>query len=183
MQFKILTDASSTPISLADAKAHLFIYDTSEDTYIQSILLVAQQMVAQYLGEFITSTEVRVDVGGFGNIGLPHRFVESITKVEYYNTSDTATTIAASNYVLDDSANGSFIRFKSSFQSPELSQNYMYPIRITYNAGMTVVPETILQAMKITLGELYQSRSLSTSSNVQRLPLTAERLIQALRRF
>lgn len=179
---KIITEATANPITLADIKLHLSIFDTADDTYLAEILLAAQQQVSQFLGEYVSPTTLRVDVCCYNTIRLPQKQVASITSVQYYDVNNNLQTLASSNYIFDDSSDGAYIVFTGN-SLPQLSNDYVNPIRVTYVANIPSTPDTVRQAIRIVAGEMYQTRSLSTNNNVQSLPLQVQYLLSGLRRY
>ena len=149
---------------------------------MDEILFSAQQMIAQYLGEFPTATTCRLDAPNFSPTLLPQRHISSIVSVQYYDKENVLQVLPDTDYIFDDTTAGTRLVVTVN-ELPPLSDDYLYPVQITYIAAMDPVPSTVLQAIRIVAAEMYQTRSLSTDTNVQSLPLTVQRLLQALRRF
>ena len=174
--YVVLTHATAAPITVDDLKTHLFIFDNDNDVYLEEILLSAQQMVCQYLGEFTVDTTCRADRCEFTTTILPQRHVSSVSSIQYYDTDNELQTLPASAYIIENSSNGVRIKYTSN-TLPTLSNDYARPVIITYVAVLNPIPDTVRQAIRITAAEMFQSRTFTTDRNVQQLPLTVVQTI------
>ena len=50
--YQVITPASTYPISLTEAKSHLKVDTTADDTYIESIIKAATQLSEEYTNRF-----------------------------------------------------------------------------------------------------------------------------------
>lgn len=109
------------PISTAEAKTHLRVDTSTEDSYIDGLITISRQLCEQYTNRaFITQTwklfldkwpisqnkewwsgvkELPVNYEqDSGSIDLPKAPLQSVTHIKTYNDEDTATTFSSSNY-------------------------------------------------------------------------------------
>ena len=195
-QFKITTRSTQRVITPIEARAHLRLFgDTSDDTEITEFVFAAQQYLDDYLGEFIGETSVQVPVDSFPRsspIELPHRFIKNLVSVQYYDASDTLTTVNSNIYLYDDSGVNPVVRLRSGQSWPsEVSEDREYPVQINYLAGLTSdsntqsnVDSAIRSAVLLILSELYANReSYLVGQTYVNLPITAERLLRGYRRI
>jgi uncharacterized phiE125 gp8 family phage protein len=92
------------PVTLAEAKAHLRIDGTAEDTLIGSLIVTSRLHVEAALGLALVtqSWSYFLDAWPPGpQLRLPLRPVQSITAVRLYAPDETVTTVPADTYLLD----------------------------------------------------------------------------------
>ena len=127
----ITTAPSFEPISTAQAKAHLRIFHSLDDTYIAastsgstSIITTARQMIENYCGIAIPNTTFtsvysafpqntlvqgssgEVYNGSSYEIALPRSPLVSVTSVQYVDTAGNTQTLSASTDYTTKSYNG-----------------------------------------------------------------------------
>ena len=54
--YQVITPASTYPVSLTEAKSHLKVDTTADDTYITSIIKAATQLSEEYTNRFFIAT-------------------------------------------------------------------------------------------------------------------------------
>ena len=91
------------PISLAEAKAHLRVDSTAEDTFISSLITTSRLQVEAILGLALIqqSWTWRFDAWPPQGVELPLRPIISVASVRTQNSDLSYITIAADNYILD----------------------------------------------------------------------------------
>jgi uncharacterized phiE125 gp8 family phage protein len=122
-------------------------------------------------------------------VELPMGPVSSVAQVTYIDGEGAEQTIASSDYVLDDYSNPArlYTAFGSSWPTAQNSANSS---RIRYRAGYDLpadspnpnpIPFSIVQAMKLIIGHLYENRENTTDANLELLPLGAMTLLDRYR--
>jgi uncharacterized phiE125 gp8 family phage protein len=104
----ILTSGPATePVTLADAKAHLRVDGTAEDTLIASLIVTSRLHVeaAAGLAAITQSWSWYIDAWPAGHaLKLPLRPIQSIAAVRLYDEAAAATTLDSATYFLDGAA-------------------------------------------------------------------------------
>ena len=180
MAYLVTTPATTSLITVGELKTHLFLFDdTSYDGELQDILLSAEGFVSDFLGDFLSTTEVRQNIVAFGDITLSHKTPTNIT-VYYWDANNTAQEWPASNYVVDTSDVYPKIIFNtnpSGYSSKFANKGY-----VTYNTSLSPVPAKVKHAVLLVAAELFENRADSiTGAIVAKLPMSSLRLIQSLR--
>jgi uncharacterized phiE125 gp8 family phage protein len=118
-------------------------------------------------------------------IRLPFPATESVQSLTYLaNDGVTVTTIAPSNYIVDLTSEPARIAPAPGYTWP-YQQNYVPgQVRInftagTYGDGITVnhCPQTIVWAMFLLIGHLYENRSAADASSLKEIPLGVAELL------
>jgi uncharacterized phiE125 gp8 family phage protein len=155
---------ASEPVTVDEAKDHLRVDITDDDTLIGNLITAAREYVELFTGRSFIQRTYRADLADFASaIRLPRGPVISIGSVAYYDTSspEALTTWAASNYYLH---NDIFIR-RDGVSFPSVGSR-ADNVQITYTAGMLdnaspradATPKAICQAILLLVGGLYENR-------------------------
>ena len=172
-------------ITLAQAKLHLRVDITADDALITGMVSAARQHVEINTGRSFAQHTYRADIASFHDvIVLPHRPIQSITQIQYYNTDspEALTTLSSTIY---------------SLYADRIVRNYgeVWPtawaikpnaVQITYVAGYlsnaspraATFPEAIRQAMYLIIGDLYENREAQFTTGFNQI--TPNRTVDAL---
>lgn len=172
--YSIITEPTSEPITLEQAKTNLRVTNNLEDDLITSIIVAARKWVEGFtwrplMTQTIQANFDKVDVQSVDI--LINKFpIQSITSVKYINASGTEITMTAgTDYEVDlispiprirltaipnmkDTLNAFKIRFVAGYSSAEL------------------VPSNYKQAMYLIITSLYDNRNQVSTQNAIELP-------------
>lgn len=175
---KVITAAASIPVTLAEARAHLRIDDTSEDTLITTLISVATEYAEKRLARaLITQTwELYLDEFPADEIiGIKFPPLQSITSVKYYDSDNTLQTLATTVYDVDTIREPGQIRLADAQYWPA---TYYRPnaviIRFVagYGNASTNVPELIRAAIKLLISYFFENReAVQTMGSVAEIPI------------
>lgn len=186
----LITAATSTPISVEEAKAHLRVDGTGEDDLITIYVAAATAYLDGYsgvLGRALVTQTWRQDYDCFTDkLRLPLPPVASVTSVTYYDTLNASTTLATSVYALQIDAAGPHIALKPGQVFPG-SYTRTDAVSVTYVTGTAAadVPAPIRAALLLMVGDLYANRETAQVGSVaSRIPMsmTVAALIEPYRR-
>jgi uncharacterized phiE125 gp8 family phage protein len=152
------------PVTLAEAKAHLRIDGTAEDTLIGSLIVTSRLHVEAALGlALITqSWSYFIDAWPPGReLALPLRPVQSITAVRLYAADESVQTVASDTYLLDGAGSPARLVRKASLAWPKPSRA-ANGIEIAFVAGYgnaaANVPAPIRQAILLLIAHWHEHR-------------------------
>jgi uncharacterized phiE125 gp8 family phage protein len=171
------------PLLLADAKQHLRVDSTADDTYILELIRAVRfHLERQYEISLITQTlALNLDFfpwwwlyrGSPNSISwwydsmyyfqIPLRGpVQSVSSVAYLDTTNTPQTLSSSLYVLDNTEIPGRLVPAYNQIWPATAMGVVNAVTVTFVAGFGVadtnVPSDIKAAMKLLLGHLYENR-------------------------
>lgn len=187
---KLITAAATTPVSVAEVKAHLRIDTSDEDTYLAVLIAAVTDFYEKYTKrDFITKTyrmwshELR---DGIEIRKSPNVVISSVT---YYDADNVSQTLSSSIYTLTNANDFPVFGLAVNQSFPAV---YQRPQAVTFNftcgygAASTDVPAAVRQAILIGVGALYVSRgdcSDNSSCNECEAALngTARALLQPFR--
>jgi len=183
--WKIDSVSGSVPLSVAQAKTHLRVDHSDEDSLISSFITAAQNMVELYTGRKLQRSVVVENVPYF-EASIPLRWpIVSLTSVEYLPSgTDGSSYSSTSIYKIYESDDNRFIYQKADTTYPSVLGEKL-PIKITYSTGYAdgEVPDALLQAMYLFIGRMYENgadaRELQQVST--NIPTTAEYMMNPYR--
>lgn len=182
---------AALPVSVADAKAWLWVDHNSHDTLIESLIATATEYLDGFhgvLGRAIINQTWRQDFHDWSpKLRLPFPDVSSTgMTVAYSDASNVEQTVSASLYQLLQDARGSYLRFSDDFTDPALYDDRDDPVRVTFVAGFGAnsihVPQSLRGAILTHVAHLYANREAVAAGDMKPVPLSHAALIAPWRR-
>ena len=183
-RFQVTTAPTASLVDLAEVKSHLYVYNTDDDAYLTELIIAAEDAVSGFIGEYVVPTGITAYFNRFDDIVLPHNYVSPTgLTVSYQNSSGTVTTVANTVYVLDTTGTNTRVRVRAGQSAPtNLSDDFESPVTVTYTTAFpTTHLNLMIQAITMTIGELYRNRENSSATTMSSVPLSAERLLSRFR--
>ena len=168
-------------VSLATAKEHLRVVTNDEDALITGYIAAAQSSIdgpRGWLGRSIVSQTLELRVRTFDRTALlPYGPVQSIASVKYDDLAGAEQTVAAETYELSEGALA--LRPGAAWPTPKDATE---AVRIRYVAGYEAVPQAVVQAVLLLVGQWYRNRSaINVGTIVSSLPNGVEALLSPYR--
>lgn len=188
MALKLNTDAANEPISTSDAKTHLRVDGSSEDTYIDALVKSARRMSERFTGralitqtwdlwldEFPSISRLSNDdwwdgvkQGPITHVDDTRRFIEipkpplqSIVHLKTYDEDDNESTFASSKYFVDTISDPGRLALNEGEVWPtDLRPTNAINVQFTsgYGNSSSDVPQDIIQAIYLILSHFYENR-------------------------
>jgi uncharacterized phiE125 gp8 family phage protein len=153
---------TSEPLTTAEAKAHLKVDTSDEDTLIDAYVTAARGWCEQYLRrQLITATwELLLEDFYQESIPLPWAPLQSITSIVYTDSDGVSQTVSSSDYTVDIKSTPGQVYpvYGEYWPTPRAERN---AVTITYVAGYgaaSAVPEEIRTAIRLLVGHYYEHR-------------------------
>jgi hypothetical protein len=206
---EIVTAPTVDPVSMDEAKDHLRVDHDDEDDTIAAVIRAATRRAELHCNRsFITQTrrlyldffppggvrygrlaygERTIEQGGSNSaIRLPHGPVQSVSSIQYYDTSGVQQTLSSSLYQLDAKSLYARVVPAPDESWPDTEDERLNAVTVTYVAGYgttaSTVPDPIRQAVLLMVGDLYEHRaSIGVGTVAYQLNLTAELLLSDYR--
>jgi uncharacterized phiE125 gp8 family phage protein len=177
------------PVSLAEAKAHLRIDGTAEDTLVGSLIVTSRLHVEAALGLALVTQgwSYFLDAWpGCPELGLPLRPVQSVSAVRLYGEDESVETVPADVYRLDGAANPARLVRKGGLAWPA-PRRTVNSIEIAFTAGYgpaaADVPAPIRQAILLLVAHWYEHREpVEVGAAHAPVPPMVSELLQPYRR-
>ncbi len=209
MSLTLVTPPTDLPVSLAMVKDHLRLNDgdAADEALVMGLVRAATETVEAYTGRALITRTLRLSLdaapaGRFEpsfrigvRLGPLERAIElpmppliGVTSIVTYDDADTATTFAASNYLVDTAREPGRVALRNGAMWPAGADRAANAIEITYTAGygagMADVPEPIRQAILAHIAQLYEYRGdemADDASAQKQMPIAARALLGPFR--
>lgn len=179
-----VTNAATEYISLDEAKTHLRVSGTDDDTYISALIGATMQIISDYVGYPVQKSVAQFvfDSGSSGsdNVLRIMSRVLSITSVQYYDSDgnlNTADYLPVNNVFGNYGINISL----NTLQSNSVGDRYLVTASVGYEkAGASVdeskiFPKPMKQAGLMILGNLYDNRQDLTIGTIsEEMPMNSK---------
>lgn len=172
--FKVSTEPTNPPVSTAEAKAHLRVTHSDDDTYIDGLVKAARRVTERSSGRALITQTIDTYLDRFPStpIYLPRSPVSAVTHVKYYDTSDTLQTLVVdTDYQVDllDEP----VRIVPAYGTTwPTTRDRLSAVQIQsvhgYGAAASNVNEDLVHAVKLLLGHWYEHREPVTIEGVPR---------------
>lgn len=184
----VTSEPAAEPVSTSEAKTHLRVSGSGDDTYIDTLVKSARKHVEAYLGRsLITQTRVlRMDEFPCADaIELPYGPITSVTSVAYLDADGTTQTWSSANYRVDSYSVPPRISLAYGISWPT-TRGVSHSVTVTYVCGYGAagsnVPAEIVHAIKLIVGHLYETREeTSAGYELKEIPMGARALLAPYR--
>lgn len=175
----------SAPVSREEAKAHLRIDHSDDDTLITALVAAATDHLDGWtgiLGRAIITQTWRQDFDGFGcKLRLPLHPVASVSSVAYFDAENVSRTLSPDYYELLSDGSGAYVALKAD-QSWPATKSRAGAVSVTYVAGEELAPAAIKAAILLMVGHLFENREAVADGGFGELPLAVSALTAPYRR-
>ncbi len=164
MALKLITAPATEPVTSTEAKSHLRVDTTADDTLIGTLITAARQHVEAHLRRaLITQTwELVTDAFPVGDVlRLPLPPLVSVTSIKYTDEDGAESTFSSGLYVVDTDSTKGRVVLKNGEAWPSVTLAAANGVRVRYVAGYgeaSAVPRPIRQAILLLIGTMYENR-------------------------
>lgn len=174
----------SEPVTLTEAKSHLRVTDSNEDTLINSLISAARNLTESFTNRALITQTWDLKLQSFGQeISIPNPPLVSVTSIQYVDIDEATQTLATTEYaVLNAGAHIKPGRIVPAYNKSWPSVRGMpNDITIRFVAGYgaaSSVPPQLRWAVLLILSELYARReSAIVGSTIMEVPYSASALM------
>jgi uncharacterized phiE125 gp8 family phage protein len=171
--YSVITEPSSEPITLAEAKLNLRVTNSLEDALITSLIVAARKWVEGFTWRPLMTQTLQANFDKkdvqIVDISLNKFPIQSITSIKYIDANGTEQTINSSTYEVDLISPVCRIRLS---EVPTMKDS-LNALKIRFVAGYTSsanVPANYKQAMYLIITSLYDNRNQVSTQNAIELP-------------
>jgi len=171
MKIKLITAPTEYPLSVAEIKDALSVYDATQNTLVERALKAAVNISETFTNRrFVTQTwEYYLDSWPDSrDIEIPLPPLVSITSIKYTLDDAVQYTMPAGDYAVDPLSEPGIVRLKRTASWPSGTLSEVNPIVIRFVCGFGAaasVPDEIKQAIIMITGDCYENREdISTAT-------------------
>ena len=171
MRFRTLrkiTEPTAEPLTVAEAKQHLRVEHSDDDSIIENIIVTAREYVETYLDCTLMLTQYKMTLDMFPlHIYLPKSPLSTVSgydavSLTYTTDTEATVTLPTSDYRVDSHAVPAVLRTHYGDSWPAHLADFN-SIEVTFWAGYgstsSAVPQRIRNAMLMLITHLYENRS------------------------
>jgi uncharacterized phiE125 gp8 family phage protein len=180
VQYRSLTRATPPavePVSVSEAKAHLRVDISDDDSYIQNLVSSAREWCEQYLDRTLINTQWTMRLDSFPyEIELPRPPIATsgtttAVSLTYTLGDDSTATLSTTAYRVDRNSTPGVVRQLRAGTWPANLDDYN-AVAVTwwagYGASGTSVPAAIRHAILMLVGHWYESRSSVLTGSISK---------------
>ena len=153
------------PVTLDEAKAHLRVTDSAQDSYIQALIRAAREWCEQFQGRAYIQQRLRLQLETWPSgrrIVLPRPPLVSVESVSYRNDEGHVIVFDPSAYRVDTASEPGAIVLAPDRGWPGEMLDEGLPIQVDFTAGYgadaAAVPQRVRQAVLLYVAFLFENR-------------------------
>ena len=187
MNLTLVTAPAAEPITTEEAKTHLRVDSSDDDTYIDTLVKSARMWIERAHGIMCVNTTYDGSLDAFphvdGKIVVPRHPLSSVTSITYYDDDlSTSTVFSSTKYQVDTFKRPPCIVIKDGEDWPtdslRLSSGVVVRFVAGWGAAASAVPEDIKHAVKLLVGSMYQNREPEVvGASVSRVAFAVDSLL------
>lgn len=176
MRLVVVTPPTAEPVSLAEAKAHLRVDSSDENSLISALIASARQWVEAYTNRSLGLQTLELQLPCFASvIELPRPPLRTLVSVKYLDSSNVEQTLSVGSYYRTVEHSDGQPGFLELLENVTLPTTYSsrVAVKVRYQAGYDtsgspgdIVPEAIKQAMLILIAEMYEYREITVTGSI-----------------
>lgn len=193
MALKLITGPAAEAITLEEAKQHLRVVDTDEDSLISIYIRAARQWCEGpegFLGRaLVTQTwDLVLDSFPTAEIKVPLPPLQEVVYIKYDDTAGNEQSVSATNYYVDNVSEPGWVLPTADWPS---TINAVNSVRVRFKAGYPEdtgvsppdiaanVPFDIKAAMLLLIGSMYENREeVVAGVTLSQLPFGVQALLR-----
>lgn len=182
MGFRIVTQPTTEPVTVAEAKMHLRVDGTDDDAMIGAMITAAREECEHLLERALAPQTVQLLLDEFQDeIPLPMPPLRSIVSVEYAAEDGTTTTVSSDDYTTDVGLEPPWLLQAGDATWPA-ADDVANAVTITYECGYSAeeIPKAIKHWILLRVGTLYAFREADSEKVPMPAPF-ADRMIDRYR--
>ena len=160
MALILTTPPTAEPLTLSEAKAHLRLTHTDDDTYVSNLIIAARRAVESRCALAIMPQSWQLYADRWPSdtaFKLRLHPIASVDSITMFGEDDVAKTLNLADFCLDLASRPARVVLRSnrSYAQPTRRTN---GIRIAFTCGYTTVPLELKQAMLMIIADWYGTR-------------------------
>lgn len=185
------TAPTAEPVSTAEAKTHLRVDSSDDDTYIDTLVKAARYVCEAMTNRQLITATYELYLDGFPSdnawIYLPHPPLQSVTSIAYTDSAGDAQTLSSSTgYQTDTKGIIGHVEPARFTIWPATYADTLNTVTITYKAGYgdasTNVPQSAIHGIKLLVGNWYENReSVVLGQMPATLPMAVEACFNSIK--
>jgi uncharacterized phiE125 gp8 family phage protein len=163
----LITAPAVEPVTLAEAKAHLYVTHSDDDALIGAYIAAAREDAEHRLQRALVNQTWELALDAFQDvIELTMAPLSSVTSIKYTDSAGVEQTLSTAAYSVDTAAEPGAVVPAYGLAWPA-TRDQRNAVRVRYVSGYgadaTLVPASIKAWIKLRVGALYENRESAVS--------------------
>lgn len=159
---KRIVEPATEPFTLEQMKNYLRVDDDDDDEFISALISASRERVEDLTGRCLMPQQWQFALDRFPphrtEILLPRAPLISVESISYLDLDGQRVTLDPSGYVVDELSEPTRIRPARNTTWPAHVEDTNSVI-ITFTVGYSIVPQSLLQAMRLIAASYYDNRA------------------------
>ncbi len=194
MPISLTTPPTVEPVTLVEAKAHLRVDSSDEDSLITAWITAARQYIEDRTWRQLCTATYTLKLDTFPNYGscaksgwmfdgiiyVPRPPLQSVTSIAYTDTNNVTQTWSASNYLVDAVSEPGRISAAYNTYWPFIRGNAFANGSIVFVAGYGLavsVPTPLKQALLLLVSHFNENREATSATDLKTVPFAIDCLL------
>lgn len=167
------SEPSTEPVTLTEAKNHLRVEHSEDDTLITGLISAARDWVEKYTNRFWASADFKLVYDDFPNDDYPMDLslpdITAVSSIDYLDDNQAAGSISSGTTLDTDRRQ---LRYNTTWPETWQSKAVILTVTAGKDAGASPseVPEAIKSAILLVLADLYEHRAQQTNMQLYKNP-------------
>lgn len=176
MALKLITAPTAEPVTLAEAKLHLRVDTTDEDTLITNMIQTAREYCEGFQNRAYLDQEWELVLDEFpaaNHIEIPRPPLQSVVSLTYVDNTGASTVWDAANYIADTASEPGRLVLAYGKTWPSVTLQPAGGVKVRFKAGypnteVAKVSQKVKLAMLLLVGHWYEHREAVAVGTVAR---------------
>ena len=183
MTLSVVSPPAAEPLSLGEAKTHLRVDGSAEDSYISDLIVAARRWIENHTERVFVTQTLRMTLDRFPvgrALVLPRTPVQSVVHVKAFAADDAETLLAGSEYVVDGESAPARIVRAAGASWPNVgraAKGVEVQFVAGYGANGADAPEELRHAARLLVAHFYERREAVTEKRPYEAPSSVAALI------
>lgn len=183
---RVTTAPAIEPVTLSEAKLHLRVDHTADDSLITALIVAAREQAEAFTSRAFIEQTITLKFDAFPEyFRLPRPPLVSVTSIAYLDSAGASQTISNTLYRVDAQSEPGRVTVAYG-QSWPATHDVTGAVTVVYKAGYSAtsasVPASIKHAILMMVESLYENRGdIMVGLSVQEMPQTSKTLLFAYR--
>ena len=170
MSLRLVTPPTALAVTLAEAKAHLRVTDSTEDLLISAMILAASETAEQITGRAIMPQTWELALDAFPSaFELTRVPALSVVSLKYLNEAGVLTTLSPAAYSLNNVNDFGFAYVEPAYATDwPTTRDTANAVTLRFTAGYVdaaAVPESIKAWLKLQVSAMFENREAEAYSS------------------
>lgn len=179
----LVTPPAIEPLTLAEAKDHLRVDSTDEDSLIEPLITAARIYAETFTRRAFITRTYDLFLDGFPaetEICLPRPPLQSVTYLKYTDLGGNLVTISSGDYIVDTASQPGrlslqYLKFWPTYQ--QIANSVRLRFVAGYGNAAADLPRSLQQAMLLIIGHWYENRETVAPGALAEVPMAAQSLL------